>query len=70
MKETIIKVKGMVCNGCENRVQNALKTIDGVSNVVADHNKGIVTVNAKEEVAKSVMEDKIEDIGFEVIKED
>lgn len=28
MKETIIKVEGMVCNGCENRVQNALKTIE------------------------------------------
>ena len=37
MKETIIKVEGMVCNGCENRVQNALKNIDGVENVVADH---------------------------------
>ena len=37
MKETIIKVEGMVCNGCENRVQNALKNIEGVENVVADH---------------------------------
>ena len=35
MKETIIKVKGMVCNGCENRVQNALKTIDGIEEVIA-----------------------------------
>ncbi len=70
MKETIIKVKGMVCNGCENRVQNALKTINGVEQVVADHNKGIVTVTSKEEVTKNVMEEKIEDIGFEVVKED
>lgn len=69
MKETIIKVEGMVCNGCENRVQNALKNIDGVENVVADHTTGIVTVTSKNEVAESVIKEKIEDIGFEV-KED
>lgn len=69
MKETIIKVEGMVCNGCENRVQNALKNIDGVENVVADHTTGTVTITSKNEVAESVMKEKIEDIGFEV-KED
>ncbi len=69
MKETIIKVEGMVCNGCENRVQNALKNIDGVENVVADHTTGTVTVTSKNEVAESVIKEKIEDIGFEV-KED
>ena len=70
MKETIIKVNGMVCNGCENRVQNALQTIEGIEKVVADHTKGIVTITSKEEVEKSIMEEKIEDIGFEVVKED
>lgn len=69
MKEIIIKVEGMVCNGCENRVQNALKNISGVDNVIADHNTGIVKVILKGEVEESVIKDKIEDIGFEV-KED
>ena len=63
-------IEGMVCNGCENRVQNALKNIDGVEEVIADHNNGIVKVTSKEEISKSVMEEKIEDIGFEVVKED
>ena len=70
MKETVIKVNGMVCNGCENRVQNALKTIDGIEEVVANHNDGIVTITSNEDVARNVMEEKIEDIGFEVVKED
>ncbi len=69
MKETIIKVEGMVCNGCENRVQNALKNINGVENVVADHTTGIVTITSKNEVAESTMKEKIEYIGFKV-KED
>ncbi len=69
MKETIIKVEGMVCNGCENRVQNALKNINGVEKVVADHTKGTVTVTSKDEVEESAIAEKIEDIGFKV-KED
>lgn len=69
MKETIIKVEGMVCNGCENRVQNALKTIEGIENVVANHISGTVKITSKSEVTISTMKEKIEDIGFKV-KED
>lgn len=68
MKETIINVKGMVCNGCENRVKNALKTIDGVEEVEANYTNGIVKVTSKEDVEESTLKDKIEDIGFEVEK--
>lgn len=70
MKEFIIKVKGMVCTGCENRVQNALKTIEGVSEVVADHTKGTVKVIANNEVSQKTIEEKIENLDFEVVKED
>ena len=70
MKELEMKVKGMVCGGCENRVQNALKTIDGIEKVVANHNTGIVSITVKEDIDKKVIEEKIEDIGFEVVKED
>ena len=66
MKETIIKVEGMVCNGCENRVQNVLKNIDGVENVVADHTTGTVRVTSKDEVSENTMKEKIIDIGFEI----
>lgn len=69
MKETIIKVEGMVCNGCENRVQNALKTIEGVENVIANHKTGTVKVTSKDEVTENIMKEKLEDVGFEV-KED
>lgn len=69
MKEIIIKVEGMVCSGCENRVQNAIKTIEGIEKVVASHEEGIVTIIAKEEVSEKVIKEKIEDIGFDV-KED
>lgn len=67
MKETIINVNGMVCEGCENRVQNAIKAIKGVKKVMANHKNGTVTVTAKENVLEEQMKEKIKDIGFEVL---
>lgn len=69
MKEIKIKVEGMVCNGCENRVQNALKNIKGVKNVIANYTNGTVIVMSNSEIEKDALKEKIEDIGFEV-KED
>ena len=70
MKEIKIKVNGMVCGGCENRVKNALLTIDGIESVEANYKIGVVTVMANKEIEKSVIEEKINDIGFEIVKED
>lgn len=69
MKETILKVNGMVCGGCENRIKNALNQLDGVTNVEADYNTGTVKIISKEDVKKEQMEETINDIGFEVEKE-
>ncbi len=69
MKEFKIKVNGMVCTGCENRVKNALSTIDGVKEVIADYKTGDVEVVAQDNVELNVLEEKIDDIGFEVVKE-
>ena len=68
MKKLVIKVEGMMCNGCENRVQNAIKEIDGVEDVVASHVNKTVTVTLNDEIDEQVINEKIEDIGYEVIK--
>ena len=39
----------MHCTGCENRIKNSLKMIKGVKDVEADHNKGEVIVELKNE---------------------
>ena len=57
MKELELKVEGMVCGGCEKRVENSLSTLEGVSEVIANHQKDIDI---------EVLKEKIEDLGFEV----
>lgn len=63
MKEIIIKVEGMACEGCENRIQNALKNIEGIEKVVANHKEGKVTIIG-ENVDIDKVKERIEDIGF------
>lgn len=69
MKDIIIKVNGMECTGCENRVQNVLKTIPEIVDVKADHETGIVKIVASSDIPKDVIKSKIDDIGFEVVEE-
>ena len=70
MKETNLIVNGMMCGGCENRVKNAVKNIEGVENVTADHNTGKVIVISDNEVSEEIIKETLEDIGYEVVKED
>ncbi len=70
MKETILTVNGMMCGGCENRVKNAIKNIEGVEKVTADHNTGKVTVISNNQVSKEIIMETLKDIGYEVVKED
>ena len=69
MIEKNIKVSGMSCTGCENRIQNSLKTIPGVIEVNADHVTGNVSITSAMDISEDVIISKIEDIGFKVVKD-
>lgn len=65
MQEIILNVKGMMCEGCENRIKNALSNTEGIKNIVSNHKEGTVTITAVNIDIDKVKE-KIEDMGFEV----
>ena len=69
MKELEIKINGMVCGGCENRVKTALSTIEGVESVEANHNTGIVTIKAENDLDVVQIKERIVDLGFEIVEE-
>ena len=68
MKELEIKINGMVCGGCENRVKTALSTIEGVESVEANHNTGIVKVKAEKDLDVAQIKEKIVDLGYEIVE--
>jgi len=47
MQRTTISVTGMSCNGCEQIVENAFKTIDGVTRADAHHEGNTVEIVSK-----------------------
>lgn len=66
MKEVIVMVQGMMCEGCETRIQNALKVQKEVQEVKADHTTGKVMVTLREDIDEKIIREKIENLGFEV----
>ena len=66
MNEINLKVNGMACTGCENRVKNALKTIDGVKNVDASFENCYVKIELSKDVPLDTIKETIEDLGFSV----
>ncbi len=68
MNTLLIKIKGMHCENCEKRIQNALTLIDGVVSVSANHQTGEVHIKINsEKIDKEFIYKKLEDMGFEVI---
>jgi len=67
MERRTITVTGMSCNGCEQNVENALHTIEGVTRVDADHGGDAVELVAEDDVADEDVEAAIEDAGYDVV---
>lgn len=56
MQRYELTVEGMACTGCEERVTNAAKRVDGVRRVEADHETESVEVTAEDGTEDAVRE--------------
>lgn len=66
MEHTTFTVKGMKCEHCEARVEQALKNTDGVAAAKADRTKCAVEVDYDPAaVTPTDILDRIEDCGYE-----
>lgn len=62
--EKVFTVTGMKCEHCEARVENAIKEINGVSKVMADHVANNVTVDYDENaVTPSQLKEAVDALG-------
>lgn len=63
---TVLDVEGMMCHHCEMHVQNAVKSLSGVTEVTADHKTGKVTVTHLENFDLEEAKNAIKEQGYEV----
>lgn len=66
MERKTLSVTGMSCSGCEENVTNALRNIEGVSRVEADHEGDTVEIVASDDVADKDIRAAIERAGYDV----
>jgi copper chaperone CopZ len=64
----VLQVEGMTCTGCEQRVRNALRRIEGVADATADHVSGRVEIGLYGYGAdESVLAETITRAGYQVV---
>ena len=67
-QQLVLQVSGMSCSGCEQRIGNALRRLDGVSRSSADHRSGQVRVaHDPAQVSAEKLRARIEDMGYAVV---
>ncbi|MFW2234569.1 heavy metal translocating P-type ATPase [Aliarcobacter butzleri] len=66
--EKILKVDGMTCGHCKERVEKVVTAIDGVDSVEVDLASKNVTVKMSKDISEQTLSDVIVDAGYEVIK--
>ncbi|AEA23533.1 copper chaperone/Cu+-exporting ATPase [Amycolatopsis echigonensis] len=71
MESWVLRVEGMSCTGCAQRIGTVLHRVEGVSGVVADHTRGRVEVRVDPGTAdRAVLVERIEAAGFRVIEQE
>ena len=65
--EKTMKIEGMMCMHCENRVKKTLEKIEGVESAVVSHEKGTAVVTLNAEIADEVLKNAVEAQDYTVI---
>ena len=55
MKNIKLNIEGRECNGCENRIKNAISSMKEVKNVIANFETGIVEVECEDTVKEDLI---------------
>lgn len=66
-KQATFKVEGMTCGHCEMAVVKAVKTLQGVTDASASHEKKNLIVTHEGELSEEEVKNKVSDAGYRVI---
>lgn len=62
-----IFIEGMSCGHCSKRVQEALKSVNGVKSVSVNLEENTATVVLKTDVDNKTLKTAVEDVGFKAV---
>ena len=68
MNKIILKIDGMHCTGCSERLEKVLNKKDNIKKAKVDFDKKIATIEY-EKITKDEIEEYIEDAGFKSLGE-
>lgn len=69
MKEIVLKVKGIVCSGCEKALRDALSPLEGIASAEPSHLTGEIRIVYDEtKISEDLIEKTVKNTGREVIK--
>ncbi len=69
--DVTLKVEGMTCTGCEQRLGTALRRLDGVSEAKANHRTGELTIRYDPDTTdRQALEERVVTAGYEVAATD
>lgn len=64
---TTYKVTGMSCGHCEGAIRSELTQLDGVSEVRASSEDGLVTIVSANELADDAVRAAVDEAGYELV---
>lgn len=65
-----LSVEGMTCTGCEKTIQTGLTSLEGVTNVEASHETGLVAITINPEKADTTtIRNKVSETGYTPVGE-
>lgn len=67
MERRTIAVSGLSCDGCEQAIENALRNLEGVRRIDADHEEGAVEIDDDDDISDDELGDEIRNAGYEVV---
>lgn len=59
-----VKIKGMMCAHCEERIKNALEELDGVEEAIASHEKGTAELKLSLQIDSKKIKKAVESAGY------
>lgn len=68
MQNIVLKVDGMTCSHCENRIKKAVTNLTGVSNIVVNLAEKTVTVDSNPSlISEAQIRETIQKVGYDIV---